>query len=71
MELRTVRATSAIAFEMAARAKPNGYTQFDVKDRAADLGADLAGGPPERLAEHSSAEIPEWREVVRAANIRL
>jgi tripartite-type tricarboxylate transporter receptor subunit TctC len=37
----------------------------------AALGADLAGGPPERLAEHLRAEIPKWREVVRAANIRL
>ena len=45
--------------------------QSDVKDRIAALGADLVGGAPERLAEHLSAEIPKWREVVRAANIKL
>ena len=43
----------------------------EVTDRIAALGADLAGGPPERLAEHLQAEIPKWRKVVRAANIRL
>jgi tripartite-type tricarboxylate transporter receptor subunit TctC len=46
-------------------------TQRDIVDRIAALGADLVGGPPERLAEHLNAEIPKWREVVRAANIRL
>lgn len=46
-------------------------TQRDMTDRIAALGADLVGGPPERLAEHLHAEIPKWREVVRAANIRL
>jgi tripartite-type tricarboxylate transporter receptor subunit TctC len=46
-------------------------TQRDMMDRIAALGADLVGGPPERLAEHLQAEIPKWREVVRAANIRL
>lgn len=46
-------------------------THRDVTDRIAALGADLVGGPPERLAEHLNAEIPKWREVVRAANIRL
>ncbi|MSP96643.1 MAG: tripartite tricarboxylate transporter substrate binding protein [Betaproteobacteria bacterium] len=46
-------------------------THRDVMDRIAALGADLVGGPPERLAEHLNAEIPKWREVVRAANIRL
>ena len=45
--------------------------QRDVMDRIAALGADLVGGPPERLAEHLNAEIPKWREVVRAANIKL
>ena len=45
--------------------------QRDIMERIAALGADLAGGPPERLAEHLNAEIPKWREVVRAANIRL
>ena len=46
-------------------------TQREVTDRMAALGADLVGGPPERLAEHLHAEIPKWREVIRAANIRL
>jgi tripartite-type tricarboxylate transporter receptor subunit TctC len=45
-------------------------TQRDVVNRIAALGADLAGGPPERLAGHLSAEIPKWREVIRVANIR-
>ncbi len=45
--------------------------QRDVMDRIAALGADLAGGAPERLAEHLNAEIPKWRDVVRAANIKL
>ncbi len=45
--------------------------QRDVMDRVAALGADLAGGAPERLAEHLNAEIPKWRDVVRAANIKL
>ncbi len=45
--------------------------QRDVIDRIAALGADLVGGVPERLAEHLNAEIPKWRDVVRAANIRL
>ena len=46
-------------------------TQRDIMDRIAALGADLVGGPPERLAEHLQAEIPKWRDVIRAANIRL
>lgn len=46
-------------------------TQRDVMDRIAALGADLVGGPPERLAGHLNAEIPKWREVIRAANIKL
>jgi tripartite-type tricarboxylate transporter receptor subunit TctC len=46
-----------------------GLTQRDVMDRVAALGADLVGGPPERLAEHLNAEIPKWHEVVRFANI--
>jgi tripartite-type tricarboxylate transporter receptor subunit TctC len=49
----------------------HGLTQRDVTDRISALGADLVGGPPERLAEHLRSEIPKWREVVRAANIRL
>jgi len=46
-------------------------TQRDMMDRVAALGADLVGGAPERLAAHLNAEIPKWRDVVRAANIKL
>jgi tripartite-type tricarboxylate transporter receptor subunit TctC len=46
-------------------------TQRDMMDRVATLGADLVGGAPERLAAHLNAEIPKWRDVVRAANIKL
>ena len=45
--------------------------QRDVMDRIAALGADLVGGTPQQLAEHLNAEILKWREVIRAANIRL
>ena len=46
-------------------------TQRDMMDRVATLGAELVGGAPERLAVHLNAEIPKWRDVVRAANIKL
>ena len=45
--------------------------QQEVRDGVAALGADIVGGPPERLAEHLHAEIVKWREVVRVANIRI
>jgi tripartite-type tricarboxylate transporter receptor subunit TctC len=48
-----------------------GLTQPAIQERIAALGADLVGGPPERLADHLRNEIPKWRKVVRAANIRL
>ena len=47
------------------------FTQREVTDRIAALGAEPAGGSPKRLAEHLNSEIPKWREVIRAANIRL
>jgi tripartite-type tricarboxylate transporter receptor subunit TctC len=47
------------------------FTQRDVTDRIAALGAEAVGGGPNRLTEHLNAEIPKWREVIRAANIRL
>jgi tripartite-type tricarboxylate transporter receptor subunit TctC len=47
------------------------FTQRDVTDRIAALGAESVGGGPNRLAEHLNSEIPKWREVIRAANIRL
>src|SRR5689334_17461572 len=46
-------------------------TQRDVTERIAALGAEPAGGGPKRLADHLNSEIPKWREVIRAANIRL
>jgi tripartite-type tricarboxylate transporter receptor subunit TctC len=45
--------------------------QRDMMDRIATLGANLVGGAPERLTAHLNAEIPKWRDVVRAANIKL
>ncbi len=45
--------------------------QRDVQDRIAALGADVVGGPPQRLDDHLRAEIPKWRRVVQAANIQL
>jgi tripartite-type tricarboxylate transporter receptor subunit TctC len=47
------------------------FAQREVTDRVAALGAEPIGGPPKRLAEHLNSEIPKWREVIRAANIRL
>jgi tripartite-type tricarboxylate transporter receptor subunit TctC len=43
----------------------------DVTERIAALGAEPVGGTPKRLADHLNAEIPKWREVIRAANIKL
>jgi len=48
-----------------------GFTQREMTDRFAALGADPVGGPPQRLAEHLHSEIPKWRKVIRAANIRI
>ena len=47
------------------------FTDGDVTERIAALGAEPVGGPPQRLAEHLNSEIPKWRKVIRAANIRL
>ena len=46
-------------------------TQPEALNRIAALGADVVGGPPQKLADHLRAEIPKWRAVVRAANIKL
>lgn len=46
-------------------------TQPEVLDRIAALGAEPAGGPPQRLADHLRAEIPKWGRVVREAKIKL
>jgi tripartite-type tricarboxylate transporter receptor subunit TctC len=45
--------------------------QQDALTRIAALGADVVGGPPQKLADHLRAEIPKWRTVVRAADIKL
>jgi tripartite-type tricarboxylate transporter receptor subunit TctC len=47
------------------------FSQREVTERIAALGAEPVGGGPKQLAEHLNAEIPKWREVIRAANIRL
>jgi tripartite-type tricarboxylate transporter receptor subunit TctC len=47
------------------------FTEGDVTERIAALGAEPVGGPPQRLAEHLNSEIPKWRKVIRDANIRL
>jgi tripartite-type tricarboxylate transporter receptor subunit TctC len=46
-------------------------TQPEALNRIAALGADIVGGPPQKLVDHLRAEIPKWRRVVRAADIRL
>ena len=46
-------------------------TQPEALNRIAALGADIVGGPPQKLADHLKAEIPKWRTVVRAADIKL
>lgn len=61
---------SAVVAEVNAKLA-HALAQPDVRDRIAALGADLVGGPPERLAAHLRAEIPKWRAVVRHANIKL
>jgi tripartite-type tricarboxylate transporter receptor subunit TctC len=47
------------------------FAQRDMTERIAALGAEPVGGDPKRLAVHLNSEIPKWREVIRAANIRL
>lgn len=47
------------------------FTQREVTDRIAALGAEPVGGAPQRLTEHLNSEIPKWRKIIRAANIRL
>ena len=47
------------------------FTQREVTDRIAALGAEPVGEAPKRLADHLNSEIPKWRQVIRTANIRL
>ena len=46
-------------------------TQPETQNRIAAIGADMVGGPPQRLADHLRSEIPKWSPIVREANIRL
>ena len=43
----------------------------DFRDRAAVLGVELIGTPPDRLAAHMRNEITRWTKVARAANIKM
>jgi len=45
--------------------------QQEFKDRAAVLGVELLGTPPDRLAAHMRNEIARWTKVARAANIKM
>ncbi len=45
--------------------------QQEFKDRAAVLGVELLGTPPDRLAAHMRNEIARWTKVARAANIKV
>ena len=46
-------------------------TSPEAQARMAALGADIVGGPPQRLTDHLRAEIPKWGRVIRVANIKL
>ncbi|HYH41624.1 MAG TPA: tripartite tricarboxylate transporter substrate binding protein, partial [Burkholderiales bacterium] len=43
----------------------------EFKEKAAVLGLDLLGTPPERLTAHMKSEIARWVKVARAANVKL
>ena len=43
----------------------------DFRSRAAVLGVELIGTPPDRLAAHMRNEIARWTKVARAANIKV
>ncbi|MEK6594634.1 MAG: tripartite tricarboxylate transporter substrate binding protein [Pseudomonadota bacterium] len=43
----------------------------EFKDRAAVLGVELLGTPPDRLSAHMRNEITRWTKVARAANIKV
>jgi tripartite-type tricarboxylate transporter receptor subunit TctC len=63
--------TPAVVISDVNAALARALTQREMTDRFAALGADPVGGPPQRLVEHLNSEIPKWRKVIRAANIRL
>lgn len=43
----------------------------DFKDRAAVLGVELLGTPPDRLAAHMRNEIARWTKVAKVANMKI
>ena len=45
--------------------------QPDVAERFKSLGLQTVGGTPEDFAAVIDREIPRWKEVARAANIKL
>ena len=43
----------------------------DVQARLADMGVEVAGGPPEQLGDFQKAEIAKWAKVVKAAGVKV
>jgi len=43
----------------------------DMKQRFANEGGDLIGGPPERFMDHIKAETTRWAKVIKEANIKI
>lgn len=42
----------------------------DVVERLAKLGAEPAGGPPERAAQQMQVELPRWAEIIRSSGAK-
>ncbi len=68
--LAPAKTPGAIAMKLNAELA-RALSQPEALNRIAALGADVVGGPPQKLADHVRAEIPKWRTVVRAADIKL
>ena len=45
-------------------------TLADVREKLANIGLDMVGGPPEQLAEYTRAEIAKWAKVVKASGAK-
>lgn len=43
----------------------------DVQARLADMGVEVAGGPPEQLGDFRKAEIAKWAKVVKPAGVKV
>ena len=41
----------------------------EIRQKIAEQGADVIGGPPEAFAKHIAAEREKWSRVIRSANI--